>query len=79
MELKPVVHQMEEKKEKKLLAKLPFWAETPGLRQSSALALEQSSSQSAALFKAELLSRFLSRDSIIADLTGGLGSDSWAV
>ena len=73
-----VLQQMEEKKEKKLLAKLPFWAETPGLRQSSALALEQSSSQSAALFKAELLSRFLSRDSIVADLTGGLGSDSWA-
>ena len=73
-----VLQQMEEKKEKKLLAKLPFWAETPGLRQSSALALEQSSSQSAALFKAELLSRFLSRNSIVADLTGGLGSDSWA-
>lgn len=73
-----VLQQMEDKKEKKLLAKLPLWAETEGLQPAGTLALEQSSSEQAALFKAELLSRILPCSASIADLTGGMGSDSWA-
>ncbi|MGN1225788.1 MAG: hypothetical protein ACI4TL_00965, partial [Candidatus Cryptobacteroides sp.] len=73
-----VLQQMEDKREKKLLAKLPLWAETEGLQPAGTLALEQSSSQSAAHFKAELLSHILPTKSCIADLTGGMGSDSWA-
>lgn len=73
-----VLQDLEEKKQKKLRVKLPLWADTEGVSSSDELALEQCSSESAARFKAELLARVLPCHKSIADLTGGLGSDSWA-
>lgn len=57
----------------KVAAKLPLWADA-GLEYPSRLNLEQCSSSEAAAFKAKLSAGF----GRIADLTGGLGSDTFA-
>ena len=54
-------------------AKIPLWSGL-GLRYPTSLCLEQCSSQAAALYKASLLPQGCR----VADLTGGLGVDSWA-
>ena len=62
----------------KLRKKLPLWAETQGVEIPSSLSLEQCSGQETALYKAEVALRIAGPGATIADLTGGLGVDSWA-
>lgn len=69
-----IIHQVEQKRSLRMAAKLPGWSGTAGLELPSDLCLEQCSSQVTATFKASLTGR----PSSIADLTGGLGVDSWA-
>lgn len=54
-------------------AKLPTWTEQKEVVFPTALALEQSSSEATAHFKAKVISG----DSLV-DLTGGMGVDTWA-
>lgn len=56
---------------RKFESKLPHWAEA-GCSVPCTLALEQCSSEAAAMYKASFTSGFL------CDLTGGMGVDSWA-
>lgn len=62
---------------RRMEAKVPSWASIPGLSFPSRLSTEQCSSEATALYKASLASGFGSGLEI-ADLTGGLGVDSWA-
>lgn len=57
----------------KLKHKVPEWYNNPDLVFINPLSGEQASSQATAQYKASLLTR----KEIIADLTGGLGVDSW--
>lgn len=61
---------------KKLASKLPVWA-AAGCSAPSRLALEQCSSETAALYKASLVAAS-SETAALADITGGMGVDSWA-
>ena len=55
--------------------KLPLWYAEPGLVYPQSLSLEQCSSQATALYK----QRFVHSGDRVADLTGGLGVDSWSL
>ena len=55
--------------------KLPLWYAEPGLLYPQSLSLEQCSSQATALYK----QRFVHSGDRVADLTGGLGADSWSL
>lgn len=55
--------------------KLPLWYAEPGLTYPKSLPLEQCSSQATALYK----QRFVHEGDRVADLTGGLGVDSWSL
>ena len=55
--------------------KLPLWYAEPGLLYPQSLSLEQCSSQATALYK----QRFVHSGDRVADLTGGLGVDSWSL
>ena len=55
--------------------KLPLWYVEPGLLYPQSLSLEQCSSQATALYK----QRFVRSGDRVADLTGGLGVDSWSI
>ena len=59
----------------KARSKLPLWYAEPGLLYPQSLPLEQCSSQATALYK----QRFVSSGDRVADLTGGLGVDSWSL
>ena len=59
----------------KAKTKLPSWFKTTGVVFPEALSMEQCSSESTAIYKAGLIAP----DQTIADLTGGLGVDSWAL
>ena len=64
---------------KKLRDKVPEWYSLTSLVYPSALCAEQCSSSVTARYKASLASRILGNvPGRIADLTGGLGIDSWA-
>jgi hypothetical protein len=77
---------------RKLRKKLPEWVAETGLVYPSSLCTEQCSSSDTAMYKASIVKRILneyvrtetsacsesSRTGRIADLTGGLGVDSWA-
>lgn len=70
---------MESGSQKKLAGKMPEWANVEGIKVPTSLAFEQCSSTASARFKAGLLVAHLSEGAArIADLTGGLGVDSWA-
>ena len=60
---------------RKLRLKVPEWYAVPSLRYPFRLSGEQCSSSETAFYKASVAARVGSR---IADLTGGLGVDSWA-
>lgn len=65
----------------KLKAKVPEWYEVTSLCYPSVLSVEQCSSAVTARYKARLAAAFASRFASgggLADLTGGLGVDSWA-
>ncbi len=59
----------------KARTKLPLWYAEPGLLYPQSLSLEQCSSQATALYK----QRFVRSGDRLADLTGGLGVDSWSL
>ena len=59
----------------KARSKLPLWYAEPGLLYPQSMPLEQCSSQATALYK----QRFVSSGDRVADLTGGLGVDSWSL
>ena len=63
---------------KKLRNKVPEWYSISALVYPSALCAEQCSSSVTAHYKASLAERIAGRDCRVADLTGGLGVDSWA-
>ncbi len=66
----------------KAKSKLPTWVQVEGLEFPVALSLAQCSSEITALFKANWLAEQLQQAdqpcTSLADLTGGLGVDSWA-
>ena len=62
--------------QKKVLAKVPSWSEAEGLVIPGSLSTEQCSSEETAMTKARAVSELGCRR--VADLTGGLGVDSWA-
>ncbi len=68
----------QENEHKKLSAKLPSWTECESLSLPPSTSLEQCSSGPMAEYKAHFLERTLPSHGVIADLTGGFGSDSWA-
>ena len=55
--------------------KMPVWYKEPGLVYPGSLPLEQCSSQATALYK----QRFVKTGDKAADMTGGLGIDSWSL
>lgn len=71
-----ILSGIDRQQEKKLKAKLPEWADVPGIVVPSRLSLEQCSSSSAAIYKSEIL-QSLGVKSVV-DITGGMGVDSWA-
>lgn len=75
-----ILNGIDERRDRKLAAKLPEWAATEGLQIPSTLALEQCSSTAAALYKAEIVRRETAGvpSPVVCDITGGLGVDSWA-
>jgi len=60
---------------RKVREKMPTWYAHPGLDYPSSLSLEQCSSEETARYK----QAFILAGARIADLTGGLGVDSWAL
>ena len=76
--LASVMHTMEEQRVAKLRSKLPHWAEVQA-HIPTQLSLEQCSSEATALYKASLAEELTGGEGSIADLTGGLGVDSWAL
>ena len=67
---------------RRMEAKLPQWAGVEGLEYPTRLCTEQCSSGATAIYKASVAAAVVSSRGIkfphIADLTGGLGVDSWA-
>lgn len=63
---------------RKLRTKVPQWYAVPQLRFPFRLSGEQCSSAGTARYKAQVALRTLTREKTVADLTGGLGVDSWA-
>ena len=59
---------------RKLKIKVPQWLNYPSLLFPTTLSLEQCSSECTALYK----QIFISKGDTVADLTGGLGVDTWA-
>ena len=62
---------------RKLRSKVPEWYEDTELIFPSSLSAEQCSSTATAMYKASVARRVLACAGRIADLTGGLGVDSW--
>lgn len=75
-----ILKDIEKNNERKLRAKLPDWAEHfQQLQLPTSLSLEQCSSSRTADYKLSLLdSSILEGNSVVCDLTGGLGVDSMA-
>lgn len=63
---------------RRLRRKVPSWYAVPSLRFPSRLAAEQCSSEETALVKARVAHSIAAKGRRIADLTGGMGVDSWA-
>lgn len=59
----------------KARTKLPLWYAEPRLVYPQSLSMEQCSSQAAAFYK----QRFTDSSDKVADLTGGLGADTWSL
>ena len=77
------LRQLDGQTAQKMAAKVPEWDGVPGLRWPTRLSTEQCSSSETAHLKAALAVRIVRERRgaailRIADLTGGLGVDSWA-
>ena len=73
MSFAQIIKDLEARGQGKLEKKLPSWAGA-GVTVPASINLEQCSSEAAALYKAGLVPE----GARVADLTGGLGADSWA-
>lgn len=74
-----ILQDEEAARRRKVAVKLPSWSVSDGLEFPSSLCLEQCSSELAAFHKASLLEGGRNGHALrVADLTGGLGVDSWA-
>ena len=73
MSLAEVIGRLDAEARRKLEKKLPSWAGA-GVTVPASINLEQCSSEATALYKASLIDA----GARVADLTGGLGADSWA-
>ena len=73
MSFAQIIKDLEVRGQGKLEKKLPSWAGA-GVTVPASINLEQCSSEAAALYKAGLVPE----GARVADLTGGLGADSWA-
>lgn len=62
---------------KKAKSKLPTWYKTSGIIYPPAINLEQCSSEATALFKTHIIKSHVSSRRIAADVTGGLGVDTF--
>lgn len=63
----------------KMKIKAPLWYSNPSLAYPFAVSVEQGSSQATALFKQSIISGLLNSTLITADLTGGMGIDSFFI
>ncbi|MBO5407372.1 MAG: SAM-dependent methyltransferase [Bacteroidales bacterium] len=63
----------------KMKIKAPLWYSNPSLAYPFAVSVEQGSSQATALFKQKIISGLLNSTLITADLTGGMGIDSFFI
>lgn len=64
----------------KMKIKAPLWYSNPALVYPFAVSVEQGSSQTTALFKQKCIQEiFNGKEIITADLTGGMGIDSWFI
>lgn len=72
-----ILHEEREALKKRMRAKVPEW-DREGLSFPESINVEQCSSSATAAYKAALAVRLAGRDCAVADLTGGLGVDSWA-
>ena len=63
----------------KMKIKAPLWYSNPSLAYPFAVSVEQGSSQATALFKQSIISGLLNSSLITADLTGGMGIDSFFI
>ena len=63
----------------KMKIKAPLWYSNPSLAYPFAVSVEQGSSQATALFKQSIISGLLNSKLITADLTGGMGIDSFFI
>ena len=64
----------------KMKVKAPLWYENPALVYPFSVSVEQGSSQYTALYKQRLIKKLLGEAEITtADLTGGMGIDSWFI
>ena len=64
----------------KMKIKAPLWYANPALVYPFSVSVEQGSSQYTALYKQNLIKGLLGKDGITsADLTGGMGIDSWFI
>lgn len=63
---------------KKMASKLPEWAERDDLLYPTKVCAEQCSSKETAQYKAGIVAKLFDHKPRIADLTAGLGVDSWA-
>lgn len=63
----------------KMKIKAPLWYSNPSLAYPFAVSVEQGSSQATALFKQMIISELLNSTLITADLTGGMGIDSFFI
>ena len=69
-----ILKSVENGRARKMSGKIPAWAGNADIDIPSDLCLEQCSSQETAEYKASLIGS----PAVLADLTGGLGADSWA-
>ncbi|MBP5537726.1 MAG: hypothetical protein J6X64_05250 [Bacteroidales bacterium] len=73
-----ILKNLAEKEATRMDAKVPQWASVPGIIWPSRLSAEQCSSSDTALRKARIAAGLAGPQGRVADLTGGLGVDSWA-
>ena len=84
MSFSDILNELAQDKSRRISAKVPQWAGIDGLEFPTLLCTEQCSSSEAAFLKAEAARELLrearpgSEDCAVADLTGGIGVDSWA-
>lgn len=76
-----ILSSLDSLQRRKVEEKLPSWSTVEGIEFPGSLSLQQCSGEEAALYKAGLLRSLTGLPdgkAVVADITGGLGVDSWA-